>query len=127
MDRDPIDRGPAGGAVRWAGPALAAVVLLSLYVLFWPSPAGSGVTAPGADKAVHAGLFLLLAGTAALRFGAVPAVLVAVLGYAVGSEVVQALLLAERSGDAWDVLADAVGAAAGWHLVRRREVVVPRR
>ena len=103
------------------------MVLLSLYVLFWPAPAGSGVTVPGADKVVHAGLFLLLAGTAALRFGAVPAVLVVVLGYAVGSEVVQALLLAERSGDAWDVLADAVGAAAGWHLVRRREVVAPRR
>ena len=75
---------------------------------------------PGADKAVHAGLFLLLAGTAALRFGAVPGVLSVVLAYAGGSEVVQGLLLAERSGDAWDVLADAVGAAAGWQLVRRR-------
>ena len=29
-------------------------------MLFWPSPAGSGVTLPGADKLVHAGLFLLL-------------------------------------------------------------------
>ena len=106
--------------VRWAGPALAAVVLLSLYVLFWPSPAGGGVTVPGADKAVHAGLFLLLAGAAALRFGAVPVVLAVVLAYAVGSEVVQGLLLAERSGDVWDVLADAVGAVAGWQLVRRR-------
>ena len=55
------------------------VVLLSLYVLFWPSPAGSGVQVPGADKAVHAGLFLLLAVTAALRFGTAPGVLVVVL------------------------------------------------
>ena len=89
-------------------------------MLFWPSPAGGGVTLPGADKLVHAGLFLLLAGTAALRFGARPVVLALVLGYAAASEVVQASLLAERSGDGWDVLADAVGAVAGHQLVRRR-------
>jgi hypothetical protein len=47
-------------------------------------------------------------------------VLVLVLGYAVGSEVVQAALLAERSGDAWDALADGAGAVAGWLLARRR-------
>jgi VanZ family protein len=119
-----VGRGTAsgGGDVRWAGPALAAAVLLSLYVLFWPSPAGAAVTLPGADKLVHLGLFLLLAGTAALRFGAVSAVLASVLGYAVASEVVQAVLLAERSGDAWDVLADVVGAVVGWHLVRRQQV-----
>ena len=76
---------------------------------------------PGADKAVHAGLFLLLTGTAALRFGALVRVLALALLYAVGSELVQAGLLAERSGDAWDVLADAAGAVAGWLVVRRRE------
>ena len=76
---------------------------------------------PGADKAVHTGVFLLLAGTAALRFGAVVPVLLLALVYAVGSELVQAALLVERSGDAWDVLADALGAAAGWLLVRRQE------
>ena len=27
---------------------------------------------------------------------------------------------AERSGDGWDLLADAIGAVAGWQLVRRR-------
>ena len=97
------------------------MVLLSLPVLFWPSPAGSAVALPGADKAVHTGLFLLLAGTAALRFGAVGRVLALVLVYAVVSELAQAGLLAERSGDAWDVLADGAGALAGWLLVRRRE------
>ena len=94
--------------------------MLSLYVLFWPSPAGAGVRLPGADKLVHAGLFWLLAGTAVLRFGASTRVLVLVLVYAVGSEVVQARLLAERSGDAWDAVADAVGALAGWVHARRR-------
>jgi VanZ family protein len=94
--------------------------VLSCYVLFWPSPAGGDVTLPGADKLVHAGLFLLLAGTAALRFGAGARVLVLALAYAAVSELVQAGLLAERSGDAWDLLADGVGAVAGWQLVRRR-------
>ena len=78
------------------------------------------MTVPGADKLVHAGLFLLLAVTAALRFGARPVVLLVVLGYAAASEVVQAVLLAERSGDVWDLLADVVGAVAGHQLVRRR-------
>jgi VanZ family protein len=78
------------------------------------------VTVPGADKLVHAGLFLLLTGTAALRFGASRRVLALALGYAAASELVQAGLLAERSGDVWDLLADGIGAVAGWRLVRRR-------
>ena len=94
-----------------------AVVLLSLYVLFWPYPSGGGP--PGSDKVVHALLFLLLAGTAALRFGGSRSVLVAVLVYAALSEVVQALLLSRRSGDLADLLADAVGAVAGWLLAAR--------
>jgi VanZ family protein len=90
------------------------VLLLSLYVLFWPDPAGAGVRVPGADKLVHAVLFALLAGTARLRFGAARTVLAAVVAYAVVSEVAQALLLSRRSGDLWDLLADVVGAALGW-------------
>ena len=81
---------------------------------------------PGADKLVHAGLFWLLAGTAVLRFGASTRVLAVVLVYAAGSEVVQAELLAERSGDAWDALADGIGAVGGWLLARRRAGLVPR-
>jgi VanZ family protein len=99
--------------------AFAVTVALSLYVLFWPSPAGSGVTFPGADKLVHAGLFLLLAGTARLRFGARRQILVAVLGYGALSEVVQAELLLGRTGDLLDLAADAAGAAAGWWLAHR--------
>ena len=108
------------GPGRWAGPGFAAVVALSLYVLFWPSPAGSGVSVPGADKAVHAGLFLLLAGAARLRFGGAAAVLTGVLAYAALSEVVQAVLLSRRSGDLLDVVADVLGALVGWRLARRR-------
>ena len=104
----------ASERVRGAGVAFAVVVVLSLYVLFWPDPQGSGVRVPGADKVVHAVLFALLAATARLRFGAVRPVLVAVLAYAALSEVVQAVVLSGRSGDALDLVADGAGAAAGW-------------
>ena len=96
-----------------------AVLAVSAYVLFWPDPAGPDSGLPGADKVVHALLFALLAATARLRFGPARAVLLAVVAYAAVSEVVQALLLSERSGDLWDLLADAVGALVGWSLTRR--------
>ena len=96
-------------------------------MLFWPAPAGSGVTLPGADKLVHAGLFLLLAGVSRLRFGPASRVLAAVLAYAALSEVVQAVLLSGRSGDLLDLLADAVGALVGWQLARRWELTPPAR
>ena len=95
------------------------MLVVSLYMLFWPEPGGPETDLPGADKVVHALVFLALAGTARLRFGGAPAVLTAVLGYAAVSEVVQALLLSERTGDLWDLLADAVGAGLGWWLARR--------
>ena len=88
-------------------------------MLFWPDPAGGGVDVPGADKVVHALLFGLLALTARAALGPAPVVLAGVLAYATVSELVQALLLSRRSGDLWDLLADAVGAALGWLLARR--------
>jgi VanZ family protein len=92
---------------------------VSLYVLFWPDPGGSGVSMPGADKAVHALLFAFLTGTARLRFGPGRPVLAGVLAYAALSEVVQALLLARRSGDLLDLVADVAGVALGWLLAGR--------
>ena len=94
------------------------MALVSLYALFWPRPAG-GPLFPGSDKVVHLGLFLLLAATARWRFGAAGRVLGAVLAYAAVSELVQAVGLSERSGDVLDLLADAVGAVAGWLLAGR--------
>ena len=74
---------------------------------------------PGADKVVHLLLFAALAATTRWRFGSAGVGLAAVAAYAVLSEVVQARVLPERSGDAYDVVADLVGAAAGWLLARR--------
>ena len=94
------------------------MLVLSAYVLFTPRTGGDGLF-PGADKVVHAVLFGLLAATTRWRFGPTAAGFAAVVTYAVGSEVVQGVLLASRSGDAYDVVADLLGAVAGWLLARR--------
>jgi len=93
-------------------------LVVSAVLLFAPS-GGGAPSVPGLDKVVHAAIFAALAGTTRWRFGARPALLGAVVGYAVLSEVVQAALLSQRSGDPYDVVADVVGAAAGWFLVGR--------
>ena len=95
------------------------VVLLSGYVLFAPS-AGGSVSFPGADKLVHLALFALLAATTRWRFGQATGLLAAVAAYAVVSELVQGLVLAERSGDVRDVVADLLGAGLGWWWAGRR-------
>ena len=93
-------------------------LVASAVLLFAPSgPDGPGV--PGLDKVVHALIFLAVAGTARWRLGPGPVLLAAVVGYAVLSEVVQGVLLSGRSGDPYDVVADLVGAAAGWLLAGR--------
>lgn len=94
------------------------MVLLSLYVLFTPRTGGDGLFY-GSDKVVHAVLFGLLASTTRWRFGPVTAGVVALLAYAVVSEVVQGLLLSTRSGDPYDVVADVLGALLGWLLTAR--------
>jgi VanZ family protein len=93
-------------------------VLLSVYVLFAPSPSGPEGP-PGADKAVHLLLFALLAVTARWRLGSGAAVLTGLVAYAAASELVQGLWLAERSGDLRDLAADLFGVALGWLLARR--------
>ncbi|MCW2607220.1 MAG: hypothetical protein JWO60_1913 [Frankiales bacterium] len=95
------------------------IALLSLYVLFAPDPGGPEGP-PGADKVVHLALFALLAATARWRFGRSTTILLLVLAYAALSELVQALALAQRSGDVLDLLADSAGAALGWAALRRR-------
>ena len=69
----------------------------------------------GSDKLAHVGIFLLLALTTRWRFGRGLALVAA---YAVASELAQGYLLPDRSGDAWDVLADLVGAGLGWLAAR---------
>ena len=93
-------------------------------MLFWPT-GGGDPPFPGADKVVHLLLFALLSATARLRFGQAWWLLVLVSAYAVGSEVVQAVALDERSGDVVDVVADLLGAGLGW-LATGRVALTPR-
>lgn len=105
--------------------ALVVAVVVQLAVLYWPrTPDVGGV--PGLDLVVHLLVFGAVASTG--RRAGVPVVplLLALVAHAVLSEVVQGYLLAERSGDRRDVVADVVGAAAGL-LLGRRPPAVPDR
>jgi hypothetical protein len=108
----PAHRRPEARARRRLLVLLAIAVGVQLVVLYAPE----GVASPPflqADKLAHALVFLVpvaLAVAAGLRRGAVVAVFAA---HAVLSEVVQAVLLPHRSGDAWDAVADLTGVALG--------------
>ena len=91
---------------------------LSVVVLFSPSDGGVSLF-PGSDKVVHLVLFAALAATCRWRFGDRPAALAALASYALVSEVVQGVLMATRSGDPLDVVADLLGVAIGWLAARR--------
>jgi VanZ family protein len=96
-------------------------MLLSVIVLFTPE---SGVPSapPGTDKIVHCLLFALLAATG--LYARVRWILLWLVGYAAGSEVLQAVIVPlHRSGDVLDALTDVVGIVLGWAvatLVARR-------
>lgn len=92
-----------------------AVVALSLYMLFSPS---DGVpTFPDVwffnDKLIHGTLFAALAFTGRLAGVSLRVLAPALVAYAAGSEVLQALLPIDRDGDPLDFLADSTGIAIG--------------
>jgi hypothetical protein len=103
--------------------AFAGSVVLSLVVLFAPAGDVPGAP-PGVDKVVHGLLFLVLAMTgrwAGMRPAPLGAALVA---YAGGSEVLQALDAIGRTASVADWLADVAGVLAGlalWELLVVRE------
>jgi hypothetical protein len=109
---------PAGpGRSPRALAAFAATVALQLVLLYWPfAPGGGGL--PHQDKAVHLLIFAAVAWTG-LRAGVPTRWLLALLVLHAGvSELVQARLLPDRSGDPADVLADLLGVLAGTLLAR---------
>lgn len=88
----------------------------ALYAPTLPDLGTGGI--PFADKAGHVVIFAL-ATWALLRVLDVRIVLVLMGLQMVASEVVQGLLLPQRSADVWDALADALGIAVGWWTWRR--------
>ncbi len=98
---------------------LAAAVAVHLVVLYAPSTPSVGAPAL-TDEVVHVAVF---AGVAwAARWAGLPLlpVVIALLAHAVLSEAVQHALLAGRTGDPSDVLADAAGVVAGAVVPVRR-------
>ena len=104
---------------RWRG---LFITLLGVVAWFAFMPAQRVPEFTGLDKINHVLAFAALASTAALAFAArVPALVLALLGYGGFIEVVQSVL-PTRHGDWVDLVADAVGIAAGllWVALLRR-------
>ncbi len=103
-------------ARRWTPPVLWAALILVLTSI--PNPDVGGVGFPGADKLVHAALYLVLgwlAARAALADAPRPRmawVVVAIALFAAVDELHQ-LVIAGRSPEVLDWIADMVGAALG--------------
>ena len=110
-----------GPVLAWSW-ALAAALLLQMYVLYAPSPGGPTMFS-GSDKIVHAGIFampVLLAFRVGRRW---PWAALACAIHAPVSEVIQGAALPRRSADPWDAVADLTGVAlavAVALVVRRR-------
>lgn len=88
------------------------VFLVSLGVLF--TPAGAVPSAPGGvDTVIHLALFAALAYTGLLAGLPRPVAVVALLGYAAASELIQTTAALNRSASTTDWLADALGIVVG--------------
>ncbi|MFN8078970.1 MAG: hypothetical protein U0Q19_05335 [Kineosporiaceae bacterium] len=96
-------------------------VLVHLVALYSPK---AGVASPvlGTDKIVHMLLFGVVLYTGVRAGLPMRPLAIALLANAVISELAQYLWLAHRSGDVWDAVADALGVALTWALLRRRSV-----
>lgn len=104
---------------RRATAALVAAGVLNAAVLLTPDVGGRGLLdLPGADKAVHVALFVLLAAAVRWRFGPPRISVVVLVAYAALTELAQSWWLAGRGGDARDLAADGVGIALGWVAAR---------
>lgn len=101
--------------LAWA--AFVVTCALNLYGIYAPSQPGPPMFA-GADKVFHLVSFALVMGTGVLAGIRARWLALALLAHAIVSELIQHLLLPDRSGDPVDVLADAVGVALGWLIAR---------
>lgn len=114
-------RSPAIPRVTLAVVAVAAVVV-HLLALYWPVVSVEGPVA-WTDKVVHLTLFAVPTYAVGLAVRRVVPVAVVFLVHAPASELVQATLLPNRSGDVWDVVLNVLGvglAVAGLLVVRAR-------
>lgn len=91
---------------------LGLALVLQVVVLYAPEVPGPPSPVPHGDKVIHALVFALPVLVAGLgRRGWWPLVAVVGLVHAPVSEIIQHVVLPQRSGDPWDVVADLVGTA----------------
>jgi len=119
LRRLPDEIRAVGGSLVWRAGLLALAVLLNIGFYLPSLPEGTpGVGAPGLDKLVHLLVFALTVFAAGRllaprkRFPMGWIVIVAI-AHALLIELVQLVVLPQRSGDALDVLFDAIGVALG--------------
>lgn len=99
--------------------AFAVGVLVQWWALYWPRPPSVQTGLP-LDKVVHFALFAVVTYAGVHAGLARWLVALLMLGQALLSEAIQHFWLAQRGGDVWDLLADALGIAAGLWLTRDR-------
>ncbi|REF37611.1 VanZ family protein [Thermasporomyces composti] len=112
-----MTRGRAVRLVWWA--AFVAACLVNLVAVYAPSqPTTSDLSIPHADKVGHLVIFAAVAWTGRGVGLPVRPLLGVLVLHAVSSEVIQATVLDDRSGDVYDAVADLVGVAVGALLAR---------
>jgi hypothetical protein len=115
-------KGPARGTRRrWI---FIAALVGHLTALYWPRTVTAGEGLP-LDKPVHAVLFGAVLWTGTRAGLSLPWTAAALAGHAVVSEVVQQDLMAHRTGDPQDLLADLVGLALAARCPGRRPLPDP--
>lgn len=99
--------------MRWTRIAFALALAVQCWALYVPRPPTVESGLP-LDKVVHLALFAVVTwlGVRAGWRWVVPLMIV----QAAVSELVQLLLLPNRGGDWWDLLADVAGIGLGWAL-----------
>ena len=105
-------------AAAWRS-VFGVVVVVSAYVLLAPDD-GTPSVLPDLDKLVHVLVFAALAFTGRRAGLPLAPLVVGLLLYAGGSELLQGTDLLGRSRSGWDALADAAGIAVGAAAAGRR-------
>jgi VanZ family protein len=99
--------------------AFIVAALVQAWALYWPRPASVETGLP-LDKVVHFALFFVVT-YAGVRAGVARSLVAALMvGQALLSEAVQHLLLPQRSGDVWDLVADVAGITVALWVTRDR-------
>ncbi|TDE96201.1 VanZ family protein [Occultella glacieicola] len=91
-------------------------MIIQVVALYWPRIETPDTGVPSADKVAHALIFAAVMATGCLA--GIPArwLALGLAAHAVLSELIQHVVLPDRTGDPLDLLADLAGIALGWYV-----------